>query len=436
MQTLFETIQVVDLRPHLNPPLPEAPYNNKPQGKRERTTCVVLHYNGPPAPARAGGSMEEIIRWIDDDIRPNHIGRIGADGVQYHLWISTDGTLYQLRDLDDLLWHCGNGKGNEEGLALHIPIGGAQEPNIQQTTTMQQVFYAAIRWYQLSGPDAVFGHRELGASECPGTNLMRCLKFWRTSGDRSSRHRVIAGIDFAQVREEPRITAPEATIKGNSVRLVPGWIVNIDAQQGAWKHIDAPAPWGWIHQSLLTQVEASAPLGPPDERREPIPPPAQDDLIFVHPPRISRDFFQQILLDAHSPAYSAAHGMYDACAEAEVDPALLLAFFCHESSYGKAGLCERYNLKNPGNVRTPMNPARGVSLSIPGRGQFFQFRTWEEGAADWGERMRDKYTVSLELPTVRLATPIYAPVSDGNAPDYYAEKVIRLVRGWQQLEAE
>jgi hypothetical protein len=183
---------------------------------------------------------------------------------------------------------------------------------------------------------------------------------------------------------------------------------------------------------LLRLVDTDAPVGAPDVRTLPVNDPASDDLRFVNPPRISKDLFVDVLRRHRSPAYPMAAAMYDACVDEEVDPALLLAFFQHESNLGKAGLCVQYNLQNPGNVRTPMNIERGRQLQIPGRGPFFQFYTWELGARDWAERMRDKYTRDLGLPTVRTALPTYAPSSDNNNPVVYAEKVIFQVRTWQR----
>lgn len=156
-----------------------------------------------------------------------------------------------------------------------------------------------------------------------------------------------------------------------------------------------------------------------------------NDLTFIAAPRISRDQFVWVLARALSPAAAEGGAMYDAIAAEGVDPALGLAFFQHESTFGHKGLCAEYDLKNPGNVRTPMNASRGQQLVIPNRGQFFRYRSWALGAQDWAVRMRDKYARTLGLPSVRTALPTYAPSSDGNRPAIYGGAVLRAVRQWQ-----
>lgn len=154
------------------------------------------------------------------------------------------------------------------------------------------------------------------------------------------------------------------------------------------------------------------------------------DFTFCHAPRISPAQFARVLDRGRSPAAPYAAAMYASCLLRGVDPALLLAFFQHESELGKKGLCAAYDLRNPGNVRRAVDASRGEQLDIPDRGPFFQFSSWELGAADWAERMRDRYTRRLGLATVRRALPVYAPTADHNRPDVYAEAVLSDVRRW------
>lgn len=156
------------------------------------------------------------------------------------------------------------------------------------------------------------------------------------------------------------------------------------------------------------------------------------DLTFYHAPRISLAQFARVLTRASSPAAASAAAMYEACARRGVDPALLLAFFEHESEYGQRGLCASYDLRNPGNVRRAVDEHRGTLLDIPGRGPFFKFSSWELGAADWAERMRDRYTRALGLATVRRAVPVYAPATDRNNPDAYVADVLASVAQWRK----
>lgn len=439
--SILET--VLDLRSSLPPPLARTSATGKPQPRRTQTTGIILHYNGPVAPARAGGSRNEILGWLRDDITPLHIQRIGADGVQYHFWVARDGSVYQVRDLDMALWHCGNLAMNNQSVAIQIPVGGHQRPTMEQWDGAMSLCDALIAHYKLPGRHVVRGHREVGASECPGAVIMPMLTQWRLHTARTTSYtmRVVSGIEFANVRTSPMIPAfgeqsNLAMIGESPVRLVPGFVVKVSPRkQGRWWHIQAPDAWGFVHDTLLVRVNDDAPLGPPQvlPLSVDVPP---EDLTFVHAPRISVRQFMDILASAQSPAASAAAGMYAACAGADVDPALLLAFFRKESGYGLNGLCHTYRMNNPGNVRTPVNGTRGEQLDIPGRGKFFRFASWELGALDWAERMRDRYARDWGLRTVRAALPKYAPASDNNNPGQYASQVITWVREWQQQEME
>lgn len=226
--------------------------------------------------------------------------------------------------------------------------------------------------------------------------------------------------NYAQVRIARSRTAKEAMIGEASVRLQPGTIVEIDDIRNGWAHIAQPAPWGYIALSLLERAQIDG------------------GLTFLHDPRISKNTFVRVLVRRQSPAAADGPEMYDAVTSLGVDPAVFLGFFLHENEFGRTGLCKAYDLKNPGNVRTPFNPKRGRQLVIPGRGNFFKYNTWLDGAIDWSERMLVRYvdptnsdpTFAQSLDTVEKATPIYAPSSDNNDPGAYARAVRKAVEQW------
>lgn len=235
-------------------------------------------------------------------------------------------------------------------------------------------------------------------------------------------YRVRAGIDYAQVRQGRAVTAPEARINGDSVRYQPGTWLAIDDITNGWAHLLSGI--GFVSLSLLERhIELDA-------------------LTFLHPPRISKATFVRVLTEAHSPAVSLAAAMYDGILGVGVDPAIGLAFFQHESTYGKLGICKTYNTKNMGNTRRAFNPTRATAIQTSG-GPFAQYRTWTLGAIDWAERIKVRYcdptnadiTFPVPLDTVEKATPIYAPVGDGNDPTAYARAVALAVRGWMASEA-
>ncbi len=153
-------------------------------------------------------------------------------------------------------------------------------------------------------------------------------------------------------------------------------------------------------------------------------------------PRISQAKFADVLKVVGSPAYPHAVGLYAICAGQGVDPAVALAFFGHESTFGTAGLTRQFDLRNWGNVRTPEDVALGKVLAIPGRGNFAQYQTWQAGLLDWCKRIKGPKYAGAGLTTVETIVPKYAPSSDGNAPVNYVRAVRGLVTAWETSEVK
>ena len=88
------------------------------------------------------------------------------------------------------------------------------------------------------------------------------------------------------------------------------------------------------------------------------------DYTILHAPRISEAKFAAILRDGRSPAYPDAPACYRAAVARGVDPAVLLAIFRKESSYGRAGRA-RGN-RSWGNLRrSPDYPTVNAFVKYP-----------------------------------------------------------------------
>lgn len=148
------------------------------------------------------------------------------------------------------------------------------------------------------------------------------------------------------------------------------------------------------------------------------------DLTLASPPRISAATFARILADAGSPALPESATCYEAVRGHGLDPAVALAFFQHESSYGLRGIAARS--RNWGNLRR----GKRASRIIDG---FAHYACWLDGLEDWCDLMQRRY-IGQGLPSVRAALPVYAPSSDGNKPQRYADAVCALVARWQAAE--
>ncbi|NOK60060.1 MAG: hypothetical protein GFH27_549291n253 [Chloroflexi bacterium AL-W] len=150
-------------------------------------------------------------------------------------------------------------------------------------------------------------------------------------------------------------------------------------------------------------------------------------LTFQAPPRISRQTFTQVLQSNSSPAAPHANELYDIFVEYGLDPAVALAFFAHESSFCKAGVCIDHDTKSWGNMRAAYNRTRIVGVAP---GPFVRYRSWQDGARDWSELILYRY-VNRGLDTVAKAVPVYAPASDNNVPSAYIRSVNGMVARWQ-----
>jgi hypothetical protein len=164
---------LADLRDRLDRRDPGDGVNAGPYERRgmSEKRGAVIHYSGPPVSSRA--DTPAVLRAEARYHVGKHWGRSGepplyGDGLMYHVAIGDDGTKYLCRDLESVLWHCGAWPQNATALSLHVPIGGDQRATTEQLRALREV---VDDWRAATGtpPEAVWGHRELSATSCPGT---------------------------------------------------------------------------------------------------------------------------------------------------------------------------------------------------------------------------------------------------------------------------
>lgn len=144
-------------------------------------------------------------------------------------------------------------------------------------------------------------------------------------------------------------------------------------------------------------------------------------IALLNPPRITRQYFEQILQSAGSPAAPVAAECYDIVCSYGLDPTVGLAFFQHESSYGQAGVAVR--ALNWGNLRKGKR-AREIQSG------FAFYDDWRDSLRDWCELIRNVYIDQWGLDTVDKVIPRYAPAADGNVPVQYIAAVENQVLDW------
>lgn len=152
------------------------------------------------------------------------------------------------------------------------------------------------------------------------------------------------------------------------------------------------------------------------------------DYTILSAPRIDRRTFAAVLARAGSPARHDADAAYAGAVAHGVDPAVLLAVFQHESSYGRAGVAR--SSRSWGNLRR--------SPDYPTVDGFARYPTWAAGAKDTARLLR-VYGKSLIRPgrdtsTVQRFPYVWAPTGDGgNDPDKYGDALVRAINGYREL---
>jgi hypothetical protein len=154
------------------------------------------------------------------------------------------------------------------------------------------------------------------------------------------------------------------------------------------------------------------------------------DYTILHAPRIALRTFAAVLVRAGSPARGAAADAYRSAVAYGVDPAVLLAIFCHESGYGRAGVATR-NRSWGNERRAPGYP------TVDG---FARFPTWEAGAHNTARLLRvygkSDIRPGTDTSTVRKLPYVWAPAGDGgNRPASYGDALVRSIRGYLALDA-
>lgn len=137
-------------------------------------------------------------------------------------------------------------------------------------------------------------------------------------------------------------------------------------------------------------------------------------------PTLNVDFMNQVLAAYSSPAAGKAQKLYDLGVQYGIDPAFALAFFLHESSFGKAG--EARSSLSLGNLRCIPN--------FKCQDGYAWFNTWEDGFEAWYKLIRNLYVAYWGLTTVDLIIPKYAPTSDNNNEAAYIASVKHSLDVW------
>lgn len=144
---------------------------------------------------------------------------------------------------------------------------------------------------------------------------------------------------------------------------------------------------------------------------------------IVGPPTITADFIDRVLKTAHSPAVGIGNAMYRLGMQYGIDPAFPLAFFHHESTYGKAGWAVTNH--SIGNIR--------CTAGYACNGGYRFYPTWEAGVTDWYLLISTVY-LAQGLNTIEKIIPVYAPSADNNNEAAYIGSVLSDMTAFRRGE--
>ncbi|HCI81622.1 MAG TPA: hypothetical protein DHW02_18250 [Ktedonobacter sp.] len=148
-------------------------------------------------------------------------------------------------------------------------------------------------------------------------------------------------------------------------------------------------------------------------------------------PTITADFINQVLSAYGSPAAGKGQQLYDLGVQYGIDPAFALAFFQHESTFGKFG--EANTTRSLGNLRCIPNAAcinSSGQTCAPGDSCYASFPTWEAGFEAWYKLIRNLYVAGWGLSTIPQIIPKYAPSADNNNEAAYIASVEHSIDVW------
>jgi hypothetical protein len=154
------------------------------------------------------------------------------------------------------------------------------------------------------------------------------------------------------------------------------------------------------------------------------------DFRILSQPRISVDTFAAILKANGSPAAPVGPIAYRSILQRGVDPALALAVFQHESSFGKKGAA--HPRRNWGNLRT--------SPRFPDDGRFVVYPSWNAGAGDAARLLaiygRNRIRKGKTTDSARTFPFVWAPAKDHNKPAAYGDAIVGAIQKYLKMERQ
>jgi len=144
-------------------------------------------------------------------------------------------------------------------------------------------------------------------------------------------------------------------------------------------------------------------------------------------PSLSASFINQVLANAGSPAQGTGDTFYSMSQKYGIDDAWALAFFQHESTYGRYGAAN--SSLSIGNIRCVYKGYEDLGPWCADN--FTHWPSWNAGIEAWYRLIRNVYVNSWGCSTIESIIPHYAPTEDHNNEAGYIASVEQSVNTWR-----
>lgn len=179
---------MIDLRPWL-PRQPE--YDPTPS--RAPKTGYTVHYEGGDVSREMSDAEAQLlilsnaIFHINKDWNEEVEGAQHGGGIMYAIVIAPSGTVYQTRDLDEILWHSGSFLGNQDTTPVMVLAGPNTPPTKAQYRSLREVLM-----HQIAYP-----HSYWSATQCPGD----AIRYWMEYGDEEDDMEYVSRQEFEEYKQ-------------------------------------------------------------------------------------------------------------------------------------------------------------------------------------------------------------------------------------------
>ncbi|KAL5273975.1 hypothetical protein ACFFRR_000625 [Megaselia abdita] len=133
---------------------------------------VVIHHS-----AGAYCSTMDACKTQMRNMQAYHMNDLGWADIGYNFGIGADGNIYEGRGFGLVGAHATNWNSKALGI-MFIGNYNNNKPTAAQVSKAKELIAYGVSQGYLSSNYVLYGHRQVGSTECPGTNLYNEIKKW------------------------------------------------------------------------------------------------------------------------------------------------------------------------------------------------------------------------------------------------------------------